>query len=83
MRTVSSAPAMPRGIAGQSWGRELIASLKGWWAAYQTRRAEQAAIAQLWSMSDRELRDIGLTRSEITDAVKGEAARDRAISRYY
>jgi uncharacterized protein YjiS (DUF1127 family) len=84
MRTVCSAPAMPHSMAGQSWGRERVASLKGWWAAYQSRRAEQAAIAQLWSMSDRELRDIGLTRSEIADAVKGEAARDRAIShRYY
>jgi uncharacterized protein YjiS (DUF1127 family) len=70
---------MPRGIVGQSWVRELVASLKGWWPAYQTRRAD----AQLWSMSDRELRDIGLTRSEITGAVQGEAARDRAISRCY
>jgi len=83
MRTVCSAPAMPRGIVGQSWVRELVASLKGWWASYQTWRAEQAAIAELWSMSDRELRDIGLTRSEITGAVQGEAARDRAISRCY
>ena len=81
MRTVSSAPAMPHGMAGQSWGRELVATLKGWWATYQIWRAEQAAIAQLWCMSDRELRDIGLSRSEIMAAVKGEAARDRAISR--
>ena len=79
MRTVCSAPAMPHGIAGQSGGSRLVASLKGWWAAYQTRRPD----AQLWSMSDRELRDIGLTRSEITGAVQGEAARDRAISRCY
>ena len=77
MRTVSSAPAMPHGIAGQSWGRELAATLKGWWETYQTRRAEQAAMAQLWSMSDRELRDIGLTRSEITGAVKDRAVRPR------
>jgi uncharacterized protein YjiS (DUF1127 family) len=66
MRTFSSAPAVLHGIAGQSRGRRLVATLKGWWATYRTRRAEQAAIAQLWSMSDRELRDIGLTRSEIT-----------------
>ena len=83
MRTVSSATAMPHGMAGQSWGTELVATLKGWWATYQTWRAEQAAIAQLWCMSNRELRDIGLTRSEITSAVKNGAARDRAISRYY
>jgi uncharacterized protein YjiS (DUF1127 family) len=33
--------------------------------AYITWRTEQAAIAQLWSMTDRELKDIGLTRSQI------------------
>ena len=73
---------MPHGIAGQSWSRQLVATLKGRWASYQTRRAEQAAIAELWSMSDRELRDIGLTRSEITGAVKYRAVR-REISRCY
>ena len=70
-------------IAGQSWVRELVATLERWWAAYMTWRIEQAAIAQLWSMNDRELKDIGLTRSEITSAVRGEAARDRAFSPYY
>jgi uncharacterized protein YjiS (DUF1127 family) len=61
----------------------LVATLKRWWVVYMTWRIEQAAIAQLWSMSDRELKDIGLTRSEITGAVRGEATRDRAFSRYY
>jgi uncharacterized protein YjiS (DUF1127 family) len=68
---------MPHGIAGQSWSRQLVATLKGWWASYQTQCAEQAAIAQLWSMSDRDLRDIGLTRSEITGAVEDRAVRPR------
>jgi uncharacterized protein YjiS (DUF1127 family) len=44
-----------------------------------TWRIEQAAIAQLWSMSDRELKDIGLSRSEITSAVRAEAAHDRVF----
>ena len=83
MKTVSSTAAIPHGTAGQSWGRELIAALKDRWTVYQTWRAEQAAIARLWSMSDRDLRDIGLTRSEITGAVKDGAAQDHAISRYY
>ena len=83
MSTISSARTAPQGIAGQSWARELVATLKGWWVAYMTWRIEQAAIARLWSMSDRELKDIGLTRSEITGAVRGEAARDRAFNRYY
>ena len=49
-----------------------MASLKRWWVAYTTWRTEQAAIDRLWSMSDRALKDIGFTRSEIPRAVKGE-----------
>jgi uncharacterized protein YjiS (DUF1127 family) len=49
------------------------AAVKGWWMAYLTRRIEQAAIAQLESMSDWELKDIGLTRSEVARAVRGGA----------
>jgi uncharacterized protein YjiS (DUF1127 family) len=45
------------------------------WQAFVKWRAEQAAIAQLSSMSDRELREIGLARSEISFAVKREPAR--------
>ena len=37
--------------------------------AYRSWKAEQAAIARLHSMTDRELKDIGLTRSVITGAV--------------
>jgi uncharacterized protein YjiS (DUF1127 family) len=40
--------------------------------AYLTWRLERAAIAQLWAMSDRELKDIGLSRSKIASAVKLE-----------
>jgi uncharacterized protein YjiS (DUF1127 family) len=83
MTTISRAPAAPQGMAGQSWASGLATTLERWWVAYLTWRLEQAAIAQLWSMSDRELKDIRITRSEITGAVKGEAARDRGFSRYY
>jgi len=44
---------------------------------------ERAAAFQLWSMGDRELKDIGLTRSQIMGAVTGEVPRDRIFSRYY
>ena len=43
-------------------------------SSYVAWRLERAAIAQLQSMSDRELRDIGLNRSEIETAVKTEVA---------
>jgi uncharacterized protein YjiS (DUF1127 family) len=50
--------------------------------AYIAWRIEQAAIAQLVSMSDRALKDIGLTRGQIPGAVRGEV-RDQPFSRYY
>ena len=87
MSTISSAPVTARGTAGHSvmqpWSSGLAATLKHWWAAYATRRAEQAAMTLLWSMSDRELKDMGLTRSSIAGAVKGDLGRDRTIWGYY
>jgi uncharacterized protein YjiS (DUF1127 family) len=87
MSTISSAPAAAQGAAGhsaaQSWTSGLAATLKRWWVAYATRRTEQAAMTLLWSMSDRELKDMGLTRSSIPGAVTGDLGRDRAIWGYY
>jgi len=47
----------------------MIAMLKRWWAAYTAWRIEQAAITELSSFSDRELRDIGVNRSGIPAVV--------------
>jgi uncharacterized protein YjiS (DUF1127 family) len=44
-------------------------------------RIERTAADQLWSMSDRALWDMGLTRTDILRAVKGELARERASLR--
>jgi uncharacterized protein YjiS (DUF1127 family) len=52
------------------------------WQAVMKWRAEQAAVAQLSSMSDRELKDMGLTRSEIGSAVRGELAQ-RAFTAFH
>ena len=38
---------------------------KKYWGAFQERRKRQRLIAQLCDLSDRELMDIGTTRSEI------------------
>jgi uncharacterized protein YjiS (DUF1127 family) len=46
-------------------------------AAYITWRIEQAAMQQLERMSDHDLRDIGIARSEIIHAVTHGAARGR------
>ena len=49
----------------------VSSTLKRWWVAYITWRMENIAIAQLQTMSDRELHDIGLTRSDIASAMMG------------
>ena len=96
MSTMSSAPTAPQEMAGQSWAKDswvkdswikdswikdFGATLNRWCVAYLTWRIERAAITQLGSMSDRQLRDIGLSRSEIISAVKGEAERHHAFGR--
>jgi len=81
MSTISSTAVRRRNAAGGLLA--MAAAIKRWWDSHIALRVERAAIAQLESMSDRDLKDIGLTRSEITGAVRGESARDRLSSRYY
>ena len=87
MSTISSASTAPQEMAAPSWARGLIkdlgikdlgATLNRWCVAYLTWRIERAAITQLGSMSDHQLRDIGISRSEILSAVRGEAECNRA-----
>lgn len=63
--------------------RNVGSALNRWWAAYIDWRLKQLAIAQLRGMSDRELRDIGISRSEIEVAVRGEGMPNWAFTRYY
>lgn len=49
----------------------LAAMAASRWAAYQRRRQRRAAAAELHQLSDRDLKDIGLRRSEIDAAVYG------------
>jgi uncharacterized protein YjiS (DUF1127 family) len=69
MRTVPSENTAPQNIARQFWAKRVASPLRRWLVAYRSWKAEQAAIARLHSMTDRELKDIGLTRSVITGAV--------------
>ena len=69
MTTMGSIIAMQHGIPGQSWAARVIVALKYSWTIYLTWRLEQVVVNQLCSMSDRELKDIGLDRSEIVAAV--------------
>jgi len=69
--------------SGQPWTERLSIALKRWWAAYKTLRAERAAIIQLSTMSDAQLKDLGLTRSQISSVVKGDESRNRTFRLYY
>jgi uncharacterized protein YjiS (DUF1127 family) len=43
----------------------LVAALSRWWQAYATWERRRRAMARLHALSDRELKDIGVRRSEI------------------
>jgi uncharacterized protein YjiS (DUF1127 family) len=70
MSTISNAPNGAQGMFAPSGFDRLRATLTRWWVAYMTWRIERAAITQLQLMGDRDLKDIGLTRSSITRAVR-------------
>src|SRR5262245_25874112 len=69
---MSTTIRMPAAERIRSSGSALVDTVKKWWLAYLTWRIERLAIVRLEAMSDRELEDIGLTRSQIESAVTGE-----------
>jgi len=81
MRISMNAPVAPQGMAGQLSLGILTGTLKRWWVAYAMWRFERAVIALLRSMTDRELKDIGLTRPQISYAVRRSVVRLRARTR--
>jgi uncharacterized protein YjiS (DUF1127 family) len=74
MSTICDQTTSTQAIAATDgfWIRRII---RRWLQAYLTSRLEHATIAQLSSMSDHELKDIGLTRYEIASVVKGKPPR--------
>jgi uncharacterized protein YjiS (DUF1127 family) len=76
------APRSAQTIARPRWTAGPLAALKRLWAAYNHWRTEQAAIAALRGLTDRELKDIGLTRGEIVHAARGHAVGGRPSSRH-
>ena len=82
MSMISGTSASSRSFFGNSWTSRSAAVLRRWWMAYLNWRLEQAAIAQLAALSDRELKDMGLRRCEIEGAVRCEPKSEHALSRY-
>jgi uncharacterized protein YjiS (DUF1127 family) len=74
LRTHSSASAavsVERFVRGAY--EQIVAFVASYRAAAESEAKTLKAIVELQSMSDRELRDIGLTRGEIESAVRGLA----------
>ena len=80
MSTISST-ADQRDIAGSGFLAAVASAMRRWWQRRLERRAQRAAILQLSSMSDRELRDIGIGRSQIEYAATGDFRRECVPSR--
>jgi uncharacterized protein YjiS (DUF1127 family) len=72
MSTIFGTAAPVQELAGPAGAGRLLSAAKRGWVAYVNWRIERAAIDQLWAMSDRELKDIGLIRSEIAGAARVE-----------
>jgi uncharacterized protein YjiS (DUF1127 family) len=69
MSTIAGKPAH-RSAAFEFLGR-MVGALKHAWEAYHSWRIQEATVTYLRSLSDRQLKDIGLTRSQIDCAVRG------------
>ena len=72
MRSQSRA-ALPRDFAGDAISTRIGGALKRWWLAYLDWRLRRLTIELLRGMSDRELKDIGLCRSQIEFEVERSA----------
>jgi uncharacterized protein YjiS (DUF1127 family) len=70
-------------ISGHNAGRHpathVIAALVRWWRAHADRRQRLRAMGALAAMSDRQLKDIGVHRSEIYWAVNHGRRVDHSI----
>jgi uncharacterized protein YjiS (DUF1127 family) len=83
VQTIPGASLARGAVALRPWFRELCGALKRWQSAFKAWSRERAAINALGALSDRQLKDIGLDRSEITRAVRDRVPPRRTFSRYY
>jgi uncharacterized protein YjiS (DUF1127 family) len=81
MNASLSAPMAAQSPTGQIWEWWPIAAIKRLCAACLSWRIERLAIAHLHALSDAQLEDIGLARSQIAIAVRvgTDLERPRAV----
>ncbi len=70
--TLAAMPLMVR--------QSLAIMLERWLIGYLTWRLERLAVAQLWQLSDRALKDIGITRTEVTSVGRGDETRKSRLA---
>jgi uncharacterized protein YjiS (DUF1127 family) len=80
MSHIVSTNAGRQSAASEFFGRMAKAIRRGW-DIYRAWHIQEATIAYLKSLSDRELKDIGLTREQIDCAVRGALKIRFAIAR--
>jgi uncharacterized protein YjiS (DUF1127 family) len=79
MSTISS--IAPQRASASAIAHALWSTVTRWWVVYMTWRIEQLAITRLKEVSDRQLKDIGVARSQIKSAVTGRIVRDHMLGR--
>ena len=73
--SISSGSQRDAGNAG-TWISAVVDRLHRLGAALAERRSRSAEIGELYGFSDRELRDVGLSRCDILSIEKGSFRRD-------
>jgi uncharacterized protein YjiS (DUF1127 family) len=82
MSALSMTPCQRQRMTTPSGSYGLFATFERWWVAYLTWQLERA-IAHLSMLSDRELKDIGIHRSQIPAAVRDDATSLRMSVHHY
>jgi uncharacterized protein YjiS (DUF1127 family) len=73
------------GLADQHDGAGAIlhaigTGMRRWWVAYTSWRIERLAVGRLQAMSDRQLKDMGLVRSQIAFVVEEGIGHERTMA---
>lgn len=79
--SIASSVGPPWGVSAGAVLPAAGRTLLRWWVAYTAWRVERLALARLRGMCDRQLKDIGLVRSQIDFAVRGERGCRRLADR--